>query len=172
MSVKDQPISRVQWIDPVRLYSNDYNPNRVFKAEMRLLKESILSSGWTQPIVARPDGEIVDGFHRWTLGSTDKDISALTGGLVPVVFLAADTSREEQMMATVRHNRARGQHGVLKMGAIVRELVQRGVDQVEIQKRLGMEREEVERLSDLRSSPERVGKDSFGKGWVPDPETL
>jgi ParB-like chromosome segregation protein Spo0J len=66
-----QPISNVQWIDRELLQANDYNPNHVASPELRLLAQSILESGWTQPIVARSvdNGryEIVDGFHRWTV---------------------------------------------------------------------------------------------------------
>ncbi|MBI1824821.1 MAG: ParB N-terminal domain-containing protein [Planctomycetes bacterium] len=161
-----QPIAHVEWVDPATLRANSYNPNRVFGPEMRLLKLSILSHGWTQPIVARTDGEIVDGFHRWTLASSDEDIRAITSGLCPVVYLD-EISLEEQMLATIRHNRARGQHGVLRMGEIVRALIDSGMDAAMVGSLLQMEDEEVERLADLTPSPQHAGKDHFGKGWVP-----
>ncbi len=161
-----QPVAAVRWVMPDTLRANAYNPNTVFGPEMRLLKLSILDHGWTQPIVARRDGEIVDGFHRWTLARTDADVQALTGGLCPVVFLDAVTL-EEQMLATVRHNRARGQHGVVRMGAIVRALLGAGMNEVMVGSLLQMEDEEVERLADLTPSPQQAGKDHFGRGWVP-----
>ena len=166
IDLSKQPIASVQWVDPGTLRANHYNPNRVFGPEMRLLKLSILSHGWTQPIVARTDGEIVDGFHRWTLASTDEDIRALTGGRCPVVYLQGVTI-EEQMIATIRHNRARGQHGVIKMGEIVRSLIESGMAPEMIGSLLQMEDEEVERLADLTPSPQHAGLDHFGKGWVP-----
>ena len=46
-------------------------------------------------------------------------MSALTEGLARVVYVEG-ISREDQMLATIRHNRARGQHGLLKKGATVR----------------------------------------------------
>jgi ParB-like chromosome segregation protein Spo0J len=163
-----QPLARVLWIDPKLLHSNDYNPNKVFGPELKLLKISLLQSGWTQPIVAQADGEIVDGFHRWSLGMNDKDVRALTGGLVPVVVLN-ETDRAEQMMATIRHNRARGKHSVLHMASITQALhKEHGMEEQEIEALLGMEEEEVERLMDVRGSPEAAGADAFGKGWVPD----
>ena len=161
------PIDEIQWVDPDSLRSNDYNPNHVFSPEMRLLKLSILEDGWTQPIVARPDGEIVDGFHRWTLARTDDAVRAASGGKVPVAFLPESKTRADQMIATIRHNRARGQHGILKMGDIVRALEKNGLAADEIQSRLGMDREERERLTDMRGGPESMGKDSFGQGWRP-----
>lgn len=163
---RHQPLSRVQWVEPKTLRANSYNPNHVFGPEMRLLKLSILAHGWTQPIVARRDGEIVDGFHRWTLASTDPDIQKLTRGVCPVVFLDGITI-EEQMLATIRHNRARGQHGILKMGEIVRSLLDSGMDSTMVGSLLQMEDEEVERLADLTPSPQQAGMDHFGKGWVP-----
>jgi ParB-like chromosome segregation protein Spo0J len=161
-----QPISRVEWIDPSALHANDYNPNTVFGPEMELLKRSILAVGWTQPIVARRSGEIIDGFHRWTLASRDGDVQALTAGKCPVVFVDG-ISREEQIVATVRHNRARGQHGVLRMGDIVRALIASGMSEDDVGAVLQMEDEEVQRLADLRGSPEQAGRDHFGKGWMP-----
>jgi ParB-like chromosome segregation protein Spo0J len=167
---EDHPITRVEWVDPATLRANSYNPNKVFPYEFDLLRTSILEDGWTQPVVARRDGEIVDGFHRWTLASTDPDVQRVSGGKVPVVYVdCADPTR--QMMSTVRHNRARGQHGVLKMWDIVRAAQAAGLSDDDICAGMGMEIEEVERLSDLRGSPETAGKESFGKGWVPDIET-
>lgn len=161
-----QPIAAVQWVEPKALRANSYNPNHVFGPEMRLLKLSILEHGWTQPIVARKDGEIVDGFHRWSLASKDRDIQALTGGLCPVVYLG-EISLEDQMLATVRHNRARGQHGVIRMGEIVRALLGSGMTEEMVGSLLQMDDEEVERLADITPSPQQAGKDHFGKGWVP-----
>jgi ParB-like chromosome segregation protein Spo0J len=164
--IEFQPVARVEWVPRERLRANSYNPNSVAPPEMRLLKLSILEAGWTQPIVARTDGEIVDGFHRWTV-SADKEVSALTGGKVPVVWL--NRSIEQQMMDTIRHNRARGSHRVLSMAQIVGELKARGLSDEELVKRLQMEDEEVERLADNSGMPARVGgKQGFGKAWMPD----
>ena len=164
----NQPLSAITWVDPKTLHANSYNPNKVATPEMRLLKTSILEDGWTQPIVARPDGEIVDGFHRWTLGSTDKDVKAMTGGLVPVVRLQ-DADMAHQMMSTVRHNRARGSHAVLKMADIVRDLRDKeGLTEQEIMARLSMEDEEVERLYDASGMIKRGRSEGFNKGWEPD----
>jgi ParB-like chromosome segregation protein Spo0J len=161
-----QPLNKVDWVDPGELRANSYNPNRVFSPELKLLKLSILEHGWTQPIVARGDGEIIDGFHRWTLAKSDPDIRQLTGGLCPVVRVS-NISREDQMLATIRHNRARGQHGILKMADIVRNLNAAGMNAEMIRDALQMEDEEIERLLDTRESPDQAGVDSFGRGWVP-----
>ena len=167
----DHPLARVEWVDRATLRANDYNPNAMASPERHLLRQSILEDGWTQPIVARSDGEIVDGFHRW-LTSADPDIAALTGGLVPVVRL--DTDPATQRMATIRHNRARGTHGVVRMTEIVRDLAEtHDLDHAEIGTRLGMEGEEIERLLITGGALNWAG-DDFTAAWNPtdirDPE--
>ena len=161
-----QPVSAVQWVPRGRLRSNLYNPNSVAPAELELLKLSILEDGWTQPIVALPDMTIVDGFHRWTV-SADPHIRAMTDGLVPVVVIQADTNH--RMASTIRHNRARGTHAVLKMAEIVRSMVESGMDHAEVCRRLGMEDEELERLLDRAGMTVRgtAGVNGFGKAWEP-----
>lgn len=167
MSIEKQPVNQVMWVDRNLLKANDYNPNSVAPAEMELLKISIREDGWTQPIVINPDYSIVDGFHRWTVSGT-KEIFAMTDGKVPVVMLNTDVA--QRMMSTIRHNRARGTHAVLKMADIVEKLVLEGCTSEEIQKRLGMEDEEVERLMSKKGIDIRVSevKTSFSKGFVPD----
>lgn len=160
-----QPLSNVEWVDPATLRANDYNPNHVAPPEMKLLKVSILENGWTQPIVAHPNGEIVDGFHRWTLASTDKQIQDITDGLCPVVRLV-NIGPDLARIATIRHNRARGNHYVVKMSEIVRDLKDMGLSDNEIGSRLGMDKEEVRRLVQRGNSLERNASDSFNKGWV------
>ena len=132
------PLDLVEWIDPSALTPNGYNPNHVFSTEMKLLKLSILEDGWTQPIVATPDGDIVDGFHRWTLGMYDDDVRAASGGLVPVVRTQPRDASHARA-STVRHNRARGQHAILKMSGIVRSMLDDGKTPDEVALSMGME---------------------------------
>lgn len=168
MSIENQPVNGVVWKHRDELRSNVYNPNSVFPLEMDLLRTSILEDGWTQPIVARADGEIVDGFHRWTM-SADPKVYALTDGYVPVVVLPVEGDMAHQMMSTIRHNRARGSHYVLKMADIVNVLVgEMGLSSEEIMERLGMEAEEVKRLNERGNMLKRGSKEGFNNGWVPD----
>lgn len=163
-----QPLSRIEWVHRDDLHANSYNPNKVAKPELELLKVSILEDGWTQPIVARPDGEVVDGFHRWTV-SADPRLYAMTDGFVPVVRLEPPATGD-QMLSTIRHNRARGEHGVLPMADIVRRLIDKeGLTPEQVMARCGMEKEEVTRLYDRGGMTERgtQGKEGFSRGWVP-----
>ena len=170
MGIDKQPISGMQWVHRDTLKPNDYNPNRVAPVELELLKTSILLSGWTQPIVARTSGEIVDGFHRWTVAGTE-EIFSLTDGFVPVVFLSEEVDEAEQMAATIVHNRARGNHMILSMTSIVRKMRDdHGYSDEKIIKMLGMEKEEIERLYDFAPMTEKGSQEEFSKGWVPDVE--
>jgi ParB-like chromosome segregation protein Spo0J len=114
------------------LSPNNYNPNAIAPPELELLKLSIIEDGWTMPIVTLPEQDgrfvIVDGFHRWKI-SADPKVYALTDGLVPTVQVGLDPIH--QQMSTIRHNRARGTHGVLKMAQIVRSMLADGVTEKE-----------------------------------------
>lgn len=73
------PVYNVQAIPLEKIRANAYNPNSVAPPEMMLLYKSILEDGYTMPIVcyyiADEDMyEIVDGFHRYTIMKTHKDI--------------------------------------------------------------------------------------------------
>jgi ParB-like chromosome segregation protein Spo0J len=171
MSVADQPVGRVRWLAREKLRPNGYNPNKVAAPELELLIVSILEDGWTQPIVTLPEAadgsfQIVDGFHRWTV-SGDPRVAKLTGGQVPTVQVGLDPVH--RMMSTIRHNRARGTHAVVKMAEIVRQMNDDGVPQKQIQKRLGMEAEEVVRLVNRAGMPSQVRKvaPAFNRAWVP-----
>ena len=162
-----QPLDKITWIDREQLKPNNYNPNKVAPPELKLLKISIQQDGWTQPIVINPDMTIVDGFHRWTV-SGHKEIYALTEGKVPTVMLEKK-SKSKMQMATIRHNRARGTHGVIEMSNIVTEMANSGIEGSEMIKLLGMEKEEVVRLLFRAGIPKsQVFKDKeFSKSWTP-----
>ena len=165
MKYKNQPLNNIVWRKREDLKPNNYNPNKVATSEMKLLKISIQEDGWTQPIVVNPDMTIVDGFHRWTVS---KDLAELTDGYVPTVMITPK-DKAQQQMATIRHNRARGTHGVLEMSNIVTEMVDNGLEGDEIMKRLQMEREEVVRLLYRAGIPkDEVFKDlEFSNSWIP-----
>ena len=158
------PIDRVKWVHRDKLKANDYNPNHVAKPEMKLLKLSLIEDGFTQPIVITQDNIIIDGFHRWQLSSS-KELMERDEGMVPCVKLVK--SLENRMLSTIRHNRARGVHSILSMGKISHHLQDSGLTDEEIMKRLGMEKEELGRLTDNVTMFEGHGDGNFGKSWLP-----
>lgn len=141
------PLKSLNWVDRLLLKPNDYNPNKVSKENLKLLTQSILTNGWTLPIVVRPDYTIIDGFHRWTVSGQEPLFSAL-GGKVPIVIVDHKDVAED-IYGTVTHNRARGTHLLEPMKAIVKRLLGEGKSISEIGKELGMKPEEIFRLSDF-----------------------
>lgn len=141
------PLSSLEWVDRDKLIPNGYNPNKVSEDNLQLLVQSILTNGWTLPIVVRPDYTIIDGFHRWTVAGREPLLSRL-GGKVPVVKVQHDNEADD-MYGTITHNRARGTHLLEPMKAIVKKLLDEGKTIPEIGKQMGMKPEEVFRLSDF-----------------------
>jgi len=141
------PILNVRLVDRDSLKANDYNPNKVLEENMQLLERSIMTNGWTMPIVVRADMTIIDGYHRWTLAGREP-LRTMLGGKVPVVVVDHDT-REKDIYGRITHNRARGTHLLDPMKAIVQELLKSGKTVKEIAKELGMRDEEVFRLSGI-----------------------
>ena len=141
------PLSTLQWVDRDRLKANDYNPNKVSEDNLKLLIQSILTNGWTLPIVVRPDYTIIDGFHRWTVSGREPLLTKLQGK-VPVVIVA-HSDKSDDIYGTITHNRARGTHLLEPMKAIVKQLIDDGKTVPEIGEQLGVNPEEIFRLSDF-----------------------
>lgn len=135
------PLASLRWVDRDRLKANDYNPNKVSEENLKLLMQSIETNGWTLPIVVRPDYTIIDGFHRWTVAGREPLRSRL-GGKVPVVIVDHEDANDD-IFGTITHNRARGQHLLEPMKAIVKRLIDDGKSVQEISKQLGMKPEEI-----------------------------
>lgn len=140
------PLASLQWVDRNTIHANDYNPNKVSEENLKLLIQSILTNGWTLPIVVRPDGTIIDGFHRWTVSGREPLLSLL-GGKVPVVVVDHHGDESADVYGPITHNRARGTHLLEPMKAIVKKLIDEGKTVEEIGKQLGMKPEEIFRLS-------------------------
>lgn len=159
-SVKAVPIEKIQ--------ANAYNPNSVAPPEMALLYQSIKEDGYTMPIVCYylsdlDKYEIVDGYHRYTVMLTHKDIYERENGLLPVVTIDKDISN--RMASTIRHNRARGSHSIELMTNIVAELVQSGMSDAWILKNIGMDAEELLRLKQLSGLQALFKDKEFNNAW-------
>lgn len=168
---RPQALNTLVWVKRESISPNNYNPNQMAPPELRLLKISLLEDTWTQPIVIFTDeaggGQwIVDGFHRWTVAA-DPEVAAMTYGHVPVVYIQGDL--RHRMMSTVRHNRSRGNHGVLPMGEIVKHLLQEGMPPADVGRLMQMEPEEVERLAERAGMPVQITRShkEFNQGWTP-----
>jgi ParB-like chromosome segregation protein Spo0J len=168
------PVDLVEWVKADKVQGNDYNPNKVAPPEMKLLEVSILEDGFTQPIVAYKDLEgdkytVVDGFHRLRVGRENKEIYKRMFGYLPIVVI--DKQPEERIASTIRHNRARGKHGVAPMSDIVAGLAQAGWENDKIAHSLGMDADEILRLKQRTGIAELFKNREFTKAWIdPDQE--
>lgn len=164
-----EPVDLVQWVPAETVRGNEWNPNSVAPPEMELLRHSIKSDGYTQPIVSMSaeDGvEVVDGFHRHRVGKECTDVRERVQGFLPVVEIRSDrTDRNDRIAATIRHNRARGKHQVSAMSDIVIELKRRNWSNDKIGRELGMEPDEVLRLCQMTGIAELFADDDFSLSW-------
>lgn len=162
-----KPVSNVRIVDRNLLKPNDYNPNKVVEQNLELLVQSILTNGWTLPIVCRPDYTIIDGFHRWTVSGREP-LKTKLGGKVPVVIVDHGDNRDEDIYGTITHNRARGTHLLEPMRKIIQELLANGKTVPEICKQLGMSREEVFRLSNFSRDDflDMLAGKQFSKAYI------
>jgi ParB-like chromosome segregation protein Spo0J len=150
---KTEPVDCVLWVKNESIFANDYNPNAVASPEMELLKLSIEADGYTQPIVTMDEESkrtVIDGFHRNRVGKEYDSVRNRIHGYLPVVTINKDREdRSDRMAATIRHNRARGEHKVESMSNIIIELKKRRWSDEKIAKELGMDADEVLRLAQI-----------------------
>jgi len=169
---KNEPVDFVRWVKSDQVYANDYNPNSVAPPEMELLAHSILSDGYTQPIVTYPTDqgrEVVDGFHRNRVGKENGEVRARVGGYLPVVSIKESQSdKSDRIASTIRHNRARGKHKVDAMSDIVIELTRRNWSDEKIAKNLGMDADEVLRLRQITGLADAFKNQDFSEAWEVD----
>jgi ParB-like chromosome segregation protein Spo0J len=170
--LKDEPVDCVIWVKSEEVRANDYNPNSVAPPEMKLLEHSIVSDGYTQPIVTfEEDGmkTVIDGFHRNRVGKECERVKKRILGYLPVVIINQDrTERSDRVASTIRHNRARGKHRIDLMSDIIVDLKRRNWSDEKIGNELGMDPDEILRLSQISGLAEMFADAEFSKAWEAD----
>ena len=166
--MKKHPVSNVKWVPIDKVTANDYNPNSVARNEMRLLYLSIKNDGFTQPVVTVYDKAqdvfvVVDGFHRYLIVKTYKDIKKSTKGKLPIVVIDKDIN--DRMASTIRHNRARGKHSIDGMASMVFNMLEEGWDDAEVCKQIGLEKEELVRLKYVTGFAKLFENTEYKKAW-------
>lgn len=167
---KNEPVDCVLWVKSEEVVANDYNPNKVAPPEMQLLEVSIDSDGYTQPIVTYPvdeKHEVIDGFHRSRVGKESPVIKKRVHGYLPVVNIRNEqTSKNDRIASTIRHNRARGKHQVDAMSEIVLELKNRNWTNARVARELGMDEDEILRLCQISGLESLFSDADFSKAWI------
>jgi ParB-like chromosome segregation protein Spo0J len=167
--MQSEPVDCVIWVKNTTVNANDYNPNSVAPPEMELLRTSIASDGYTQPIVTYKHDdiyEVVDGFHRHRVGKECEDIQARVHGYLPVVAInEGRQDKGDRIASTIRHNRARGKHKVEAMSDIVLDLRKRNWNDEKIARELGMDADEVLRLAQITGLAEMFADRDFSEAW-------
>lgn len=163
-----QPVDRVRWVPIEEVEANTYNPNAVASKEMGLLYTSIAHDGYTQPIVTIYDPErrkyiIVDGFHRYFVGKSKADIRERNRGLLPIVVIEKGVN--DRMAATVRHNRARGEHSIAGMGKLVFSMLDGGWSDADICNEIGLEPEELLKLKHITGFSALFKDAEYSRAW-------
>lgn len=168
--MKDEPVDCVLWIPIDEIKGNDYNPNTVAPPEMELLHKSISEDGYTQPVVVVREDEgytVIDGFHRSRVLREKEDIKEKVMGYLPVTKIRdTKTGRNSRIASTIRHNRARGKHGVDAMSEIVLELKNRNWKNARISRELGMDEEEILRLCQITGLEDIFKDGDFSRAWL------
>lgn len=164
-----EPVDFVRWVKSESVEANDYNPNSVAPPEMKLLEISIGQDGYTQPIVAwevENGFTVIDGFHRNRVGKECASVRERIHGYLPLAVINQDrTDRGDRISATIRHNRARGKHKIDAMSDIVVELKRRNWSDEKIGRELGMDPDEVLRLSQISGLAEMFADRDFSEAW-------
>lgn len=144
------------------LFANDYNPNRMPRKEMNLLKDCILKFGFLFPIIVTSvdnDGKyrIIDGYHRY------ETLKRLGSEFVRVIDLKIPYHDAVQL--TVLMNRIKGLHQVEAMSELVVKLEDLGLTDEEIGVNLGMEAEEYIRLKQQLGIAHAFKNVEYSNSW-------
>ncbi|MHA6679798.1 ParB N-terminal domain-containing protein [Enterobacter cloacae] len=165
-----EPLAHVRWLNASLIEPNTYNPNNIAPPEIRLLTRSILSEGFTQPLIVRQTSAngyvLIDGHHRHNIILNNQELHRRLYGFVPVVVLREPRDDTEDMAASIRHNRARGRYQVQGMSSLVTELHRLGWSEKQIATELGMESDEVLRLRQLDGLGELFRHRSYSRAWT------
>jgi len=145
----------VVYINVNDIKPNAYNPNRQSEHEFELLCRSIEEDGFTTPaLVRKQDMVIVDGEHRWR--------AAQSIGMKEIPCVLVEMTDEQMKIATLRHNRARGEEDAELAAAVLRDLAKMGALE-EAQDSLMLDDVEMEKLLKEINDPQILVNEEFNE---------
>ena len=183
---------KVEEVPASTVHPNTYNPNWQDPHEFELLLRSMKDDGFTTPIIVQQDTmEIVDGEHRWTAcivlawlkknhplkkdqfwsekiitEAREKRLQILEEVDPPIPIVKTSMTPEQMRVATLRHNRARGEEDVELAAEVLRDLQQLGALDWAADE-LMLDDETLSRLMDDVSAADALGEEEFGEAWDP-----
>jgi ParB/RepB/Spo0J family partition protein len=149
----------IEYVPVASIRPNSYNPNKQTEHEFALLCRSIEEDGFTQPVIVAVDGEtIVDGEHRW------RAAQHLGHAEVPIVRVPMEAAQAK--IATLRHNRARGNEDIEMATDVLRDLEKLGALDWAADS-LDLSDAELQRLLADIPAPEALAGEEFTEAWSP-----
>jgi hypothetical protein len=129
----------VVYVEASALRPNGWNPNEMDAGMLDRLRREVERVGFVQPVVAMPDGRIIDGEHRW-------EVARERGWRVPVVYLDVDEATAKTLCLNL--NSIRGENDPGRLLALLETMP--GVDMERV---LGITSGDMDRLSAALESP-------------------
>ncbi|MEM4773098.1 MAG: ParB N-terminal domain-containing protein [Nanoarchaeales archaeon] len=166
--LKHNPVDYVKFIKYTKIFPNEYNPNFVPSKEIRVLYKSLKEDGFTMPVVVFEEIEnekyiIVDGEHRYKV-FVNTDLKNINYGFIPCSVL--NKKLADRIISTIRHNVARGVHQIEGTVKILKMFSEMNVQQKELEDRLGLTKEEINRYRMLSGLADLFKKHEYSKAFL------
>ena len=155
-------------IDVKTLNEPEWRATHVLKPDLELLQQSVVDYGLLSPIIVRKKTlQIIDGYHRWIIFRSNKEIMSRHAGKIPALIF--DIDEIDAMMMHLRLNRGRGNIFANNMSSIIKDVhYSEKYDVDEIRELLNMNVMEVDMMLDGSLLKSRKVKDhTYSKAWVP-----
>ena len=162
-------IDCVLWKKTDNMVVSALNVNHIAPTEKKLLYNSLLENGFTQPIIlSRRFGSdfIVDGAKRHNLIMSKATLRTMCHHYIPVCYINNSVDEFNDMAICYRHNHARGKTVIPKLSDFVGTLARQGWSDLKIATQLGMDDDAVLRLKQIDGIDENFKDVSFSFGWT------
>ena len=129
--------------------------------DLKRLEDSIETYGILSPIVIKPDGTIIDGFHRWNI--------ALSKGIDKVPVVVVEVDDVEAMLLHIDMNRYRGIVIAKYLSWLIQNVLSsKKYSQNELRKRLALTTEEFDLLAEgSLIKMRKIKQHTYSPAWVP-----
>lgn len=149
-----------EWVERNELMPNSWNPNGMVSEKQEELIQSILTHGWTAPLVVDEDGRIIDGEQRWHASNDlrirdNEDLTPddMEAGRVPIHRI--DPDEDQAKIATLQFN-LQGEHNDEDVGSIFADLEEDGL-RSEVEDMLHMRPVDVDEMIEASENGEADG---------------